>query len=130
VKATLPAMTEAQLQANVLEMAKLLGIRTAHFRPGLTQAGNWITAVAGDGKGWPDVVFAGRRLLIRELKGVGGKVSAEQTAWIAALVAAGVDAGIWWPKDWVSGLVQAELRAISPKTPAATAGSQIPRREP
>jgi hypothetical protein len=82
-----------------------------------------VTPVAGDGKGWPDLVLCGRRLLIRELKGTGGTTSADQKLWLAALLAAGVDVGIWTPADLRSGLIEAELRAISPKTPATTAGT-------
>jgi hypothetical protein len=117
VKAADLPMREDVLQASVLEMAARFGVRTAHFRP--AQLGQrWVTPVAGDGKGFPDLVLAGRRLLVRELKGTGGTTSADQKLWLAALAAAGVDVGIWTPEHLRSGVIEAELRAISPKTPA------------
>lgn len=122
-------MSEAQLQSNVLELAALLGIRTAHFRPARTATG-WRTAVSGDGKGFPDCVLVGTRVLFRELKADDGKPSAEQRGWYFALTRAGADVGYWTPDDWRSGRIEAVLRAISPKTPAAAAGTRIPREEP
>jgi hypothetical protein len=114
-------MREAALQTSVLDMAARFKVRTAHFRP--AQLGTrWVTPVAGDGKGWPDLVLCGRRLLIRELKGTGGTTSADQQVWLAALLAAGVDVGIWTPTDWRTGRIEAELRAISPSPPATPAG--------
>ena len=42
---------EDALQTRVIDLCRLLGLHTAHFRPGLTQTGRWRTAVGGDGKG-------------------------------------------------------------------------------
>lgn len=119
---TVLPMTEDQLLASCLEMAARFKVRTAHFRPARTAQG-WRTAVSGDGKGFLDLVLLGRRLLVRELKVPGGRVSADQRLWIAAWELAGVDVGIWMPDDLRSGRVEAEMRSISPKTPAAVAGA-------
>lgn len=96
-----PALTEAQFQAAVLEMAKLGGWTVAHFRPAKTSKG-WRTPVAADGKGFPDLVLAHEtrgRVLYRELKRDGGKLRPEQERWGAVLTAAGADWAKWTPDD-------------------------------
>lgn len=91
---------EGEFTDQVLEMAKLFGWRSAHFRPARTAAG-WRTPVSGDGKGFPDLVLLrGPVLLIRELKTINGDASPEQIAWGLAFVAAGVDYCIWTTDDW------------------------------
>lgn len=108
-------MTEADLLVSVLDLASLLGLRTAHFRPARTAAG-WRTAVAGDGKGFPDLVVSGRSVLFRELKADRGRLSPEQVLWVAALKVARADVAVWTPADLRSGRVESELRAIRPAT--------------
>jgi hypothetical protein len=93
-------MTEAELQRQVLQLARLCGWRTAHFRPARTAHG-WRTAVAGDGAGFPDLVLCrGRQLLFVELKADKGKLRPEQETWIRALREAGAEAYVWRPRDW------------------------------
>ena len=107
------AMTEDALLTTVLQMSRLFGILTAHFRPALSKTGRWMTAVQGNGKGFPDLTLAGHGgLLFRELKTTRGVLSPEQKTWLAALTAAGADAGVWRPDDLHSGRIEAELRAI------------------
>jgi hypothetical protein len=122
VKAADLPMTEDELLAAVLGMAKVLHVRTAHFRPARTEKG-WRTSVSGDGKGFLDVTLLGTRLLVRELKTEVGVLTPDQRLWIAAWEVARVDVDVWRPSDLRSGRIEAELRAISPKTPAAMAGS-------
>jgi len=105
------AMTEDDLLTNVLDLARTLGLRTAHFRPAWTERG-WRTPVAGDGKGWPDLIIVGARLMVRELKAHRGKVDADQQVWLGVLTAAGVDAGVWRPAQWLDGTIQAQLREL------------------
>lgn len=105
-------ITEDTLLGTVIDMAARLGVRTAHFRPAKTSTG-WRTAVQGDGKGFPDLVLTGPGgVLFRELKSDRGHLSAEQQAWLVALVAAGEDAAVWRPADLHGGLIEAEIRAI------------------
>ena len=102
-------MSEAELQAAVIECARLLRWRVAHFRPARTARG-WRTPVAADGAGFPDLVLVRERVLYRELKADEGKLRREQAEWVSALAAAGCDAEVWRPEDWLSGRVEKTLR--------------------
>jgi hypothetical protein len=113
-------MTEDHLLKAVLDMARMLGVTTAHFRPALSQSGRWHTAVAGDGKGFPDLVLVGRGgILYRELKTEKGRLSPEQVVWLRTLKSAGAGAGIWRPADLESGRIETELRALCGKVASA-----------
>ena len=92
---------EANFTKQVLQMAKLLGWRTAHFRPGMMANGRWITAVSGDGKGFPDLVLVrGKRLLFVELKTDTGEMSDEQIDWMYDLFYTNAEVMMWCPSDW------------------------------
>jgi hypothetical protein len=102
-------VSEAELQKAVIELAKRLGWRTAHFRPGMTKRGNWVTAVQGDGKGFPDLVLARDGVvLFVELKAAKGRLSMDQLAWLSALTPERML--VWRPMDWNSGAIEATLR--------------------
>jgi hypothetical protein len=89
---------EADFTKQVLQLAKLLGWRSAHFRPGMMANGRWITAVSGDGKGFPDLVLVrGKRLLFVELKTDTGEMSDEQVSWMGSLFIAGAEVQMWTP---------------------------------
>ena len=101
----------------VLDLAKVLGWRTAHFRPARVMRNGkaeWRTPVAGDGAGFPDVVLARPgytyTLKVRELKVAGKKLSPEQRQWLKVFAACGVDAGYWTTEDWFDGTIERELR--------------------
>ena len=104
-------MTENELLEAVIELAELLGWRTMHQRPGLTQSGHWRTALQGSGKGWPDLVLVRDRVLYRELKSARGMLSMEQQDWVWALKRAGADVDVWRPEQWVDGTIERDLRA-------------------
>lgn len=105
-------MSEAELQRAVLGMAKLFGWRCAHFRTANTTQG-WMTPVAADGKGFPDLVLVrGSELVFAELKAEKGRMSPEQVEWREALLSAGVRCAIWRPADWFSGAVEMVLRPL------------------
>jgi hypothetical protein len=95
------AVPEAAFTQHVLQEAKRLGWRTAHFRPAQNARGDWRTPVAGDGKGFPDLVLLkGDRVVIAELKAVGKYPEPAQRAWLDAWRAAGVEVHVWRPTDW------------------------------
>jgi len=90
-----PKITEAQFQRQVLQLAKFTGWRTAHFRPAQNSQGQWRTAVAGDGKGFPDLVLVRERVLFVELKVGKNRLTPDQVAWRDALQAAGANWHLW-----------------------------------
>ncbi len=106
-----PAITEAELQDGVIELARYLGWRVAHFRPALTRHG-WRTPVQADGTGFPDLILVrGPRLLAVELKVAYGKVTEEQQAWLDSFACVeGADAFVWRPGDWHDGTIETVLR--------------------
>jgi hypothetical protein len=102
-------VSEAELQKAVIELARRLGWRTAHFRTSRTQSGGWATAVQGDGKGFPDLVLARNGyVLFVELKAKAGRLSAEQDAWLEALPEQ--ETYVWRPEHWASGAIERTLR--------------------
>lgn len=94
-------MSERQFQQQVIELARLLGYRVAHFRPALRQSGRWATPVAADGAGFPDLVLVGRgRILFIELKSQRGQLTPAQKLWRDALLSANAEWYCWRPSDW------------------------------
>ena len=94
-------MTEAEFQAQVIDIAQFRGWKVMHQRPAMGRNGRWITAITGDA-GFPDLVLARAvpgDLIFAELKKEGGRVSALQAAWIRTLAATGAEAYIWYPSD-------------------------------
>jgi hypothetical protein len=83
----------------MIQLAKALGYRVAHFRPGRTAAG-WRTAVQGDGAGFVDLVLGRERVVFAELKTDRGRLTAQQAAWVRALQAAGQEVHVWRPSQW------------------------------
>lgn len=103
-------MTERDLQGGVIETARLLGYRVAHFRPARTQNG-WATPVAADGKGYPDLTLCRPgRLVFAELKVGRNRATIDQTAWLQALEAAGAEAYLWTDLDYTAGTIDQLLR--------------------
>lgn len=93
-------VTEAEFQAQVIGMAHAFGWLVAHFRPSLNQRGEWQTAVAADGAGFPDLVLCRERVLWVELKTDKGRVKPSQKDWHDALRAAVEEVYVWRPRDW------------------------------
>ncbi|MGX5360071.1 VRR-NUC domain-containing protein [Kocuria sp. KH4] len=64
--------------------------------------------------GFPDLVLVHPvrgRTIFRELKTETGRVSPDQRGWIDGLTAGGSDAAVWRPSDYLSGLIEQELRS-------------------
>jgi hypothetical protein len=100
--------TEADWQAQVVELARLRRWRVAHFATGRVAARGgverFVTPALYDGAGFPDLVLVRPpRLLFVELKRQTGRTSPAQDAWLAALFACdGVECYVWRPGDWAS----------------------------
>jgi hypothetical protein len=76
---------ERDFQRTVIDLARRTGWRVHHTRPALTQRGRWLTPVQGD-VGFPDLVLCRPpRLIVAELKRVGGRLTAAQRGWLDAL---------------------------------------------
>lgn len=99
VRTAAPAMTEEQFLQQILQLARLLGWHTAHFRAAKTSRG-WRTAVSGDGKGFPDLVLTRDRTIYAELKAARGKLSPEQEEWRDRLLLAGCEWYLWQPSQF------------------------------
>ena len=94
-------MTEADWQKQVIELARLFKWRVAHFRPAQTKHG-WVTPVAADGKGFPDLILVRDRVIAAELKAPGKKLTPDQIAWRNAFADASCESYVWQPSDWDS----------------------------
>lgn len=103
-------MTEDELLAAVMDLAKLHHLYVHHCRPARTERG-WRTPIQGLA-GFPDLVIVGKSVLYRELKSAKGRLTKEQADWIDALDRSGHNTGVWRPADLLSGLVAHQLRSV------------------
>lgn len=100
--------SEADFQRAVIDLARRLGWRVFHPRPAQTKRGTWITATAGDGKGYPDLsMVRGGRLIFAELKTDKGRLRPEQAEWLEALGEVAyrsevVEAHVWRPSQFAA----------------------------
>ena len=96
-------LLEKDFQAQVTELAEILGWSWVHFRPLRTKHG-WQTAVSGPlGEGWPDLFLArdrDGRVMVLELKKAGAKASPAQTDVMGYLERAGMEGHFAWPDDF------------------------------
>jgi hypothetical protein len=83
------AMTEAQWQATVIDLASTLG---------------WIHYHVHDSRrshpGFPDLCLVRDRVIFAELKSMRGRLSTHQIAWQRLLDTARAEAYVWRPSDW------------------------------
>jgi hypothetical protein len=90
VRVGLGRQTEKQFQGAVVELCRLRGYLTYHTNDSRRSD-----------PGFPDLVIVGHgRVLYRELKREGGRVSPAQRVWIDWLERHGADVAVWTPKDW------------------------------
>jgi hypothetical protein len=95
-------MSEAEFQRQVVQFATLQGWRVLHVRrsqEGSDQQWRTTTSITG----WPDLFLfhPGRGgYYAAELKRNDGAVRPEQKQVIAELLAAGIPAAVWRPRDW------------------------------
>lgn len=112
VKDAFTHVKEDLLEQRILDLCALLHLRTMLINRAVVR-GRYVTPYKGTGKGWPDLTVVGPGgMLFRELKQDGKYPTPEQRLWLAALAAAGGDAGVWKTADWDSGRIERELQAI------------------
>jgi hypothetical protein len=109
-------MSERELMACVVDLARVMGWRVAHFRPALTSKG-WRTPVGADGAGFPDLLMVRDRIVAAELKGDAGRLSNEQRDWLQDLRDAGAETYMWRPADWESGVILRALQRVEVTAP-------------
>lgn len=96
-------MTEKELQAAVIEIARLRGWK--HYHPFDSRRSV---------PGWPDLFMIHPRtgeIVVAELKATKGRVSHAQQDWIDTFAVAGVVVHVWRPSDLTNGHV---TRALTP----------------
>lgn len=85
-------VTERDLQARVMDLARMYGWRVAHFHDSRRQVKPGVFVGDRDAAGFPDLVLVRPpELLVVELKRETGKVTDEQNAWLGDLAACGVE---------------------------------------
>lgn len=93
-------ITEATFTRQVIDLARWYHWRVAHFRPAMTKSGTWVTAVQGDGVGFPDLfLLRHNRRIMAELKSVNGRLTTEQTNWLQSAKEAEIETYVWRPRD-------------------------------
>jgi len=110
----MPAISEADLQAQVVELADLTGWQAMHVRRSIGRRGGaraWQTTTSC--KGWPDLVLwhpgSGLGPLYRELKSEAGRLTVDQAQVLDDLKKCGADVAVWRPGDWPT--IEATLTA-------------------
>ncbi len=92
--------SEAGFTKAVLDLLKICGWRSAHFRPA-RQGNKYVTPVQGDGVGFPDIIAVkGQRVLVAELKVGKNQPTPEQLVWLECWRTASVEVYVWRPSDW------------------------------
>ncbi len=92
-------LTEADLQAQVVELAHILGWEVMHVRRSIGKGTRWTTATSV--VGWPDLFFWRRRdMFAAELKSAKGKLTSDQEHVLRGLGEAGLSVFVWRPEDW------------------------------
>lgn len=104
--------THEEWQAQVVDLAHVLGWRHLHVRRTVGRGKRWTTST--NVKGWPDLLLWSerqRRVVAIELKVGRDKPSDEQRAVLASLEAAGVVSMVAYPADLsaVSALLRGEV---------------------
>lgn len=109
---------EAAFQDSVIGYLTLNGFRIAHFKPVQTIKGEWLTPVAADGAGFPDLIAVRPPKLIPpradragyerpalqlalELKVEPNTPSKKQLEWLEYFAQVeGCEAAVLYPRDW------------------------------
>lgn len=105
-------MSELQLQAAILEEARIRRLLAFHIRDSRKNIG----------VGFPDLVIVGPGgVIFRELKNARNQPTPEQMVWLGTLEQAGADVALWRPDKWFDGTVTQTLtRLARPRKDGAT----------
>ena len=101
--AFIPKLSEEQFQQQVVDLAKLHGYTLIYHTHDSRRSQ----------PGFPDLVLISEhrgRALFRELKTETGRVSPAQFSWVAGMLLAKLNVGVWRPSDLKSGRIIKELK--------------------
>jgi hypothetical protein len=102
-------MSGKVLQKAAIELAHQRGYIVAHFTAVTDSRGFSRTPVGADGKGFPDLLLVGPKVVAIEVKGDGDRMRPEQVVWLEAFAKAGVDTLILTSKAYRAGALEALL---------------------
>ena len=89
-------MSEMELQQAIIDYAEMRSYRVYHTHDSRRSQ-----------PGYPDLhLVRGDRSIFVELKREGKSPTAEQSAWLEALREAGHETYVWWPQQWIDGIVE------------------------
>lgn len=92
--------SEVEWQAQVVQLAGMLGWRHNHTRRSIGKGRKWTTATSV--VGWPDLELwheQQQRVIYAELKTRTGRLTPEQKATLISLARAGCEVAVWRPAD-------------------------------
>lgn len=96
-------MTERELLAEVVKMAKEHNLLIFHAYDSRKTTG----------KGFPDLVILGKKLIAVELKSQHGGLTPEQVQWKYSLLAANIDFYTWKPQHLTEGTIEEILKDLA-----------------
>ena len=107
---TIGAITEAELQATILDLAQTFGWRSHHqYDSRIAPKGRGGRTMTD--KGFPDLVLVkDGTLLFVEVKKEAGKVSRDQEKWLELLRESGARVEVWRPTQLDDGTIERTLR--------------------
>ena len=114
-------MTEKELLGAIIERARSRGWKVIHTPPVPVQRGGktlWMTPLAADGKGFPDLLMVRDRVIVAEVK-AGARsgnrhLSVDQKDWLSRFRMASAEAYVWTPEAWFDGTIDGVLGVRGP----------------
>ncbi len=106
VKLLADAMSERELQDNIIDAAKKLGWLVHTERPAMKKGGQWATPIQGKA-GFPDLTLAWHgKVIFIECKSQKGHSTNEQVEWAVNLCP---NYYLARPQDWLDGTIEVLL---------------------
>ena len=88
------------IQEAAIELGRARRYMVLHITSVKDSRGYHRTPVSADGKGFPDLLFVGRKVVAVEVKGDGDKITPEQERWLAQFEKAGIETLLLTSKDY------------------------------
>lgn len=94
------------IQEAAIELGRARKYMVLHITSVKDARGYHRTPVSGDGKGFPDLLFVGRKVVAVEVKGDGDKLKPEQEVWLEQFEQAGVETLLLTSKAYRAGALE------------------------